>query len=272
MLVQHHVFYVTGGASGLGLATVRAIVKEGGYVAVLDMDVEGGEKIEMELKELVKFVRCDVRSEDDVAAAIKSIDKVWGDRKVGGVVHCGGVGMVGKTDQTLGANNEPFSLDTFRETIDINLVGSFNVARLVAQRIASSFPPPKSHRHPDSPDVTDDRGVIILTSSVSYEEGQMGQAAYASSKAGVAGLVLPMARDLARHGIRVVAIAPSIFETAMGAHTSPKVKASLLATSLFPARMGHADEFAHLAMAVIGNQMLNGSVLRLDGGSRMAKM
>lgn len=203
----------------------------------------------------------------------------------------------------------PFSLDVFREVIDINLVGSFNVARLVAARIAKSFPPPPDHSHPDAPPVEHDRGVIIFTSSVSYEEGQMGQTAYASSKAGVVGLVLPMARDLARYGppmlfcspaetepqyadvllpfclisppgIRVVAIAPSLFATAMGANTSPRcasplpapcsmrlltgyvlrrVKEGLLKSTLFPARFGEASEFGHLAVSVIENSYLNGT-------------
>ncbi|KAL8292815.1 hypothetical protein RQP46_000509 [Phenoliferia psychrophenolica] len=259
--IEHNVFYVTGGASGLGLATVHELVKRGAYVAVLDMDEELGERIEMELKELVIFIRCDVRSEEDVIGAIATVDKKWGTRAVGGVVHCGGVGMAGKT---VGNDGEPFSLDVFREVIDINLVGSFNIARLIAARIIKSTPAVPSYKNQGAPAVDADRGVIILVSS--------GQAAYASSKAGVVGLALPMARDLARYGIRVVAIAPSLFGTAMGASMSDKVREGLLKSTVFPTRMGLPEEFAHLSVAILENQMLNGSVIRLDGASRMAKM
>ncbi|KAM0749752.1 NAD(P)-binding protein [Meredithblackwellia eburnea MCA 4105] len=269
MQIKSRVFYVTGGASGLGLGTVHELVKRGAYVSVLDLNEELGERIEMELKEVVIFNKCDVTKEEDIIKAIAETDKKWGDRLVGGVVHCGGVGMAGKT---IGNDLEPFPLDVYRQVIEINLVGSFNVARLVAQRIIKSHPPPPSHKDKGQPEVTEDRGVIIFTSSVSYEEGQMGQTAYASSKAGVVGLTLPMARDLARFGIRVVSIAPSLFDTAMGANTSPKVKESLLSTTLFPRRFGQASEFAHLAASIIENGMLNGSVIRLDGGSRMSKM
>lgn len=157
---------------------------------------------------------------------------------------------------------------------DINLTGSFIMSARVAARIIKSTTAPARHDNnsPTPPPRELDRGVIILTSSVSYEEGQMGQVAYATSKAGVVGLALPMARDLARYGIRVMAVAPSLFSTAMGANTSTKVKAGLLNCTLFPARFGEADEFGHLAIAIIENQMLNGSVIRLDGGSRMTKM
>lgn len=269
MHIAHNVFYVTGGASGLGLATVHEIVRLGGYVAVLDMNIEAGERIAMELPELVLFSQSDITSEEDVLKAIARTDHKWPTRTVGGLVHCGGIGMAGKTLSTEG---EPFSLEAFRHTVEVNLVGSFNVARLVAARIARSHPPPRSHRHPDSPYIEDDRGVIILTSSVSYQEGQMGQAAYGSSKAGVAGLVLPMARDLARYGIRVLAIAPAIFETPMGASAPVQVLDSLRNTHLFPTRFGRPLEFAHLVVACLENQMLNGTVIRLDGGSRMSKM
>ncbi|ORY88170.1 hypothetical protein BCR35DRAFT_277220 [Leucosporidium creatinivorum] len=269
MKVKHNVFFVTGGGSGLGLATVHELVKLGAYVAVLDFDEEAGEKVAKLLQACVIFCKCDVRSEEDVKKAIKAVDTKWKGKKIGGVVHCGGVGMAGKT---VGNDGKPFPLDVFTETLNINLVGSFNVARLVAAHIIATSPPLRSYKTPDSPEVTEDRGVIIFTSSVSASEGQMGQTAYASSKAGVEGLVLPMARDLARYGIRVVAIAPSIFSTAMGASTPPKVREGLLRTTLFPARFGDPHEFAQLAVAVVENSMLNGSTIRLDGGSRMSKM
>ncbi|KAK4701752.1 hypothetical protein P7C70_g4476, partial [Phenoliferia sp. Uapishka_3] len=303
--IAGNVFYVTGGASGLGLATVHKLAKLGAYVALLDMNSELGESVAEGLREHAQFVRCDVRSEEHVEAAIAFIDKTWGEKPVGGVVHCGGVGMVGKT---LGNDGTPFSLDVYREVIDINLTGSFNVARLIAARIVKSTPAPPSYRNPDAPKVEADRGVIILTSSVSFEEGQMGKQKTGNRRmrpliyvflqvkrrmrarrcgresqnlgfthlilpqAGVAGLALPMARDLSRYGIRVVAIAPSLFETAMGANSSQKTRENLLNGTLFPARFGKSEEFAHLAIAILENQMLNGTVIRLDGGSRMAKM
>lgn len=206
---------MTGAGSGLGLATTRHLVHFGAFVLALDFNEQTGLELQKELPGKVMFVKADVKDEDEVRAALDGLDKgAWSDKRVGGLVHCGGVGMAGKT---VGNDGEPFSLDVFAETININLVGSFNVARLVAAHIIKHSPA----TNPSKP-VEEDRGVIIFTSSVSATEGQMGQAAYASSKAGVEGLVLPMARDLARYGIRVTCVAPSIFATSMGAQTPEK--------------------------------------------------
>ncbi|GAA5898960.1 hypothetical protein JCM5296_004427 [Sporobolomyces johnsonii] len=269
MKVAHFLWIVTGAASGLGLATVHELVRLGGYVAVLDLDPDKGKQVEMLLSGCAAFFECDVGDEESVKRALQNVKTKWPERKWGGVVHCGGVGMAGKT---VGNDGTPFSLDVFREVHRINLLGSFLVASHVAAELIKQSPPPHDYSHPDAKDVNEDRGVIILTSSVSATEGQMGQTAYASSKAGVEGLVLPMARDLARYGIRVVCIAPSLFSTNMGANTSDKVRASLLRTTLFPPRFGTPPEFAQLAVQVVENGYLNGTVIRLDGGSRMAKM
>ncbi|KAM0791130.1 hypothetical protein ACM66B_004416 [Microbotryomycetes sp. NB124-2] len=273
MLIEGNVFFVTGGGSGLGQATVDELIKRNAAgVCVMDFDDEAGERIKQKYdNERVLFHLCDVRSEQDVSNAIKQARDKWPTRTIGGVVHCGGRGMAGKT---VGNDGQPWSLDLYRDIVDINLVGSFNVARLVAAQIVATSPKlPKSSKSANAAaaEVKDDRGVIILTSSVSATEGQMGQVGYASSKAGVEGLVLPMARDLARYGIRVVCVAPSLFSTAMGAGTSDKVKQGLLNSTLFPQRFGDPPEYAHLACAIIENTYINGTTIRLDGGSRMSK-
>ncbi|BGP31547.1 hypothetical protein JCM10296v2_003317 [Rhodotorula toruloides] len=265
MDVAEKVWIVTGGASGLGAAVVAALVARGGFVAVLDLNEEAGSQAEKQYGQSVAFFRCDVGDEQNVKQALKGVKERFRGRKWGGVVHCGGVGMAGKT---VGNDGTPFSFDVFSEVHRINLLGSFLIASNVASEIVSQHPSPSR----TAERLTADRGVIILTSSVSATEGQMGQVAYASSKAGVEGLVLPMARDLARHGIRVMAIAPSLFTTNMGKNTSPKVRESLLSTTLHPVRFGEPEEFAKLAVGIIENGYLNGGTIRIDGGSRMAKM
>lgn len=222
MLIPDSVFYITGGSSGLGLATVQHFHQLGAYIAILDVQEGPGQALASSLGARAVFARCDVRSEEDVSAAIEVVQSKWGGKRVGGLVHCGGVGMVGKT---VGSDGSPFDLSTFKDVIDINLTGTFVIASHIAALIARTTTPPSNPatRPPGTlPAQEDDRGVLIFTSSVSYEEGQMGQVAYASSKAGVVGMVLPMARDLSRYGIRVAAIAPSLFSTAMGANSSAK--------------------------------------------------
>ncbi|KAK4046119.1 hypothetical protein OIV83_006345 [Microbotryomycetes sp. JL201] len=273
MRIQDNVFFVTGGGSGLGQATVDELIKRGAAgVCVMDFDEDAQDRIIQKYdQKRVLFQLCDVRSENDVKSAIEHARSKWPSHAIGGVVHCGGRGMAGKT---VGNDGEPWSLDLYRDIVDINLVGSFNVARLVAAQIVATSPKlPKSSTSANAAasQVKDDCGVIILTSSVSATEGQMGQVGYASSKAGVEGLVLPMARDLARYGIRVVCIAPSLFSTAMGAGTSDKVKQGLLNSTLFPQRFGEPPEFAHLACAIVENTYINGTTIRIDGGSRMSK-
>ncbi|BGP24152.1 hypothetical protein JCM10295v2_003059 [Rhodotorula toruloides] len=266
MDVAEKVWIVTGGASGLGAAVVSALVTRGGFVGLLDLNAEAGSEAEKQFGRSVAFFRCDVGDEENVKQALKGVKGRFQGKKWGGVVHCGGVGMAGKT---VGNDGTPFSFDVFSEVHRINLLGSFLIASNVASEIVSQHPSPSRD---STQRLTSDRGVIILTSSISATEGQMGQVAYASSKAGVEGLVLPMARDLARHGIRVMAIAPSLFTTNMGKNTSPKVRESLLSTTLHPVRFGEPEEFAKLAMGIIENGYLNGGTIRIDGGSRMAKM
>ncbi|GAA5842411.1 hypothetical protein JCM11251_004220 [Rhodosporidiobolus azoricus] len=306
MLVQDHIYLVTGSSSGLGLATARLLLQRGAYVAAFDLREaeEGvfaphtvakggqdgeeqnaksaftvgaplpsgrGDGKENKRENRVFFTTCDVGDESSVNAAITAVKRHWNGRRWGGVVHCGGVGMAGKT---VGNDGKPFSFEVFQEVHRINLLGSFliasRVASILAQQYTSSLSSSSSTKAP--PQAQEDQGVIILTSSVSATEGQMGQVAYGSSKAAVEGLVLPMARDLGRYGIRVMCLAPSLFATSMGKNTSPKVKESLLATTLFPPRFGQAEEYAQLAVQVVENGYLNGGVIRIDGGSRMAKM
>lgn len=222
MLIPDSIFYVTGGSSGLGLATVHHLLNLGAYVAILDVQEKAGQALAASLGDRTIFARCDVRSEEDVGAAIELVQAKWAGKRVGGCVHCGGVGMVGKT---VGSDGSPFDLATFKDVIDINLTGTFVIAAHIAALIIRTTKAPANPATRPSgtaPAQEDDRGVLIFTSSVSYEEGQMGQVAYAASKAGVVGLVLPMARDLSRYGIRVAAIAPSLFATAMGANSSDK--------------------------------------------------
>ncbi|BGP39489.1 hypothetical protein JCM10449v2_003439 [Rhodotorula kratochvilovae] len=265
MDIANLVWIVTGGASGLGAACVNALRAKGGYVAVLDLKASSDDDKAGE--DRVARFQCDVGDEESVKKAIKEVKARWQGRTWGGVVHCGGVGMAGKT---VGNDGTPFSFDVFSEVHRINLLGSFLIASNVAAVLASQRGP--IPRDVSDPENVRDAGVIVLTSSVSATEGQMGQVAYASSKAAVEGLVLPMARDLARYGIRVMNIAPSLFSTNMGKNTSPKVRAGLLSTTLHPPRFGIPDEFAKLAVGIIENGYLNGGTIRIDGGSRMAKM
>ncbi|GAA5908731.1 hypothetical protein JCM6882_008188 [Rhodosporidiobolus microsporus] len=306
---QDKVFIVTGASSGLGHATARLLLQRGAYVAALDLrepdegafapfvpavEGKGGEGKNAKSAFTVGaplpngkdasagkdsgsgdrlfFTRCDVGNEESVDAAIEAVKKHWPGKRWGGVVHCGGVGMVGKT---VGNDGTPFSFDMFQEVHRINLLGTFLITSRVASVLVSQYLsslPSSSSSSRAPPQAEEDQGVLVVTSSVSATEGQMGQTAYASSKAAVEGLTLPMARDLARYGIRVMCLAPSLFATSMGKNTSPKVKQSLLATTLFPVRFGQADEFAQLAVQVVENGYLNGGVIRIDGGSRMAKM
>jgi len=249
MHIQDNVFIVTGGASGLGAATARMLAENGATVVIADVQAEAGQALAAELKG--QFVRCDVTQEADGQAVVDAAVKLGVLR---GLVNCAGVAPAVKTVGKDGAH----PLDVFQRAVNINLVGTFNMARLAAEAMSRT----EAAEHGE-------RGIIINTASVAAFDGQMGQAAYASSKAAVAGLTLPMARDLSRNGIRVMTIAPGIFETPMLMNMPQEVRDSLGKMVPFPPRLGLPTEFAHLARAIIENVMLNGETIRLDGAIRM---
>jgi NAD(P)-dependent dehydrogenase (short-subunit alcohol dehydrogenase family) len=249
MQIQDNVFIITGGASGLGAATARMIADAGGKVVLADVQVEAGTALAAELKG--RFLRCDVTSEADGLAVVAAAQEMGTLR---GLVNCAGVAPAVKTV----GKDGPHPLEVFQRTINVNLVGTFNMARLVADAMGKT----------EAGD-SGERGVIINTASVAAYDGQIGQAAYGSSKAAVVGLTLPMARDLARSGIRVMTIAPGIFETPMLMGMPEEVRDALGKMVPFPSRLGRPSEYAHLARAIIENAMLNGETIRLDGAIRM---
>ncbi len=252
MELEGCVALVSGGASGLGEATVRHLVQSGSRVSVLDLGEEGGEKIASELGEAVVFCKTDVTHEESVKAAVhKTMDKFGA---IHAAISCAGVATPAKV---LGKEG-PMPITHFNEVVQINLIGTMNVIRLAAEQMVRN-----------APNADGERGVVVNTASVAAWEGQFGQAAYAASKAGVVGVTLPVARELAEHGIRVVTIAPGLFETPMLAGLADKVKESLYAMTLFPKRLGRPIEFAKLVSHIMENPMLNGEVIRLDGGIRM---
>lgn len=252
MQLANHTFLVTGAASGLGAATAERLVAGGANVILIDLS----EAVEDQAKRLgssAVAMRGDVVSLDDIQAAVDRAVAMGG---LHGVVHCAGIVSVAKL---LDRDGNPAELEAFSRTISINLIGTFNVLRLAAAAMAKNAPE----------DDDGERGVIINTASIAAYDGQVGQAAYSASKAGVAGMTLPLTRELSRHGIRVMTIAPGIFETPMMQGIPDEAVASLSSLVPFPKRLGKAGEFAALAEHIITNTMLNGSVIRLDGGIRM---
>lgn len=260
MQVQGNSFLVTGGASGLGEAVVRAISNQGGQVIIADLNEGAGQALVSELGENVRFVRCDVTSGDDVQAAVDLAEKDFGSLQ--GSINCAGIAVVQKL---LDRDNNPADLDQFSRGVTINQVGSFNVARLVAASIAKRV---AAHANPDS-EQNADNGIIINTASIAAFDGQVGQASYASSKAGVVGMMLPLARELTRHGIRVMTIAPGVFATPMMQSLPEKARTQLESAVPYPKRLGAPTEFAKLVTHIIDNAYLNGEVIRLDGAIRM---
>ncbi|MER9066014.1 SDR family NAD(P)-dependent oxidoreductase [Mesorhizobium sp. M0902] len=242
---------VTGGGSGLGEATARALAAGGARVAVLDLGIERAAKVAADIGGIA--VRCDVSDAESGAAAVAEAAETLGAPRI--LVNCAGI-VVGM--KTIGKDG-PHPLDQYRKVIEVNLIGTFNMIRLVADRTARLEPLQGG-----------ERGVIINTASVAAYDGQIGQAAYSASKAGVVGMTLPVARDLARSGIRVCTIAPGIFRTPMMAGMPQEVQDSLGAAVPFPSRLGEPSEYAALALHIIENQMLNGETIRLDGAIRMA--
>jgi NAD(P)-dependent dehydrogenase (short-subunit alcohol dehydrogenase family) len=248
--VSGRTFLVTGGGSGLGAATARELAGAGGTVVVADVDAKHGEEVARELGGAARFVETDVTDEAAVTAAL---DAAGGE--LHGVVNCAGIGWA---ERVVGRDG-PHDLERFARVVQVNLVGTFNVIRLVAARMTQN-----------EPTASGERGVIVNTASVAAFDGQIGQVAYSASKAGVHGITLPVARELGRFGIRVCTIAPGIFDTPMMAQASDEVRESLHAQVPWPPRFGQPAEYAALVRHVVENEMLNGETIRLDGGIRMA--
>ena len=253
MEVAEKVFVVSGGASGLGEATARLLARSGGKVVVADMNAEAGNHVAGEIGARAKFVQTDVTNEDQVQAAVNAAVESFGG--LHGAISCAGVGMAMRIVSKMG----PHPLDVFKTVIDINLIGTFNVMRYAANVMAQN-----------DPNEGGERGVIVNTASVAAYDGQIGQCAYAASKAAIVGMTLPAARDLAKLGIRCVTIAPGLFDTPLMAMLPEEAKASLGQSVPFPNRLGQPDEFAQLAKQIIELPMLNGETIRLDGALRMA--
>lgn len=244
---------VTGGASGLGEAAVRSIIRLGGRAAILDMAEDKGTALAGELGGSAIFHKTDVSSESEVGSAIAAAIGKFG--SVNTVVNCAGIATAAKTVSSKG----PFPLNLFELTLRVNLIGTFNVIRLASVEMAKNAPTGEG-----------ERGVIINTASVAAYDGQMGQAAYSASKAGIVGMTLPIARDLAASGIRCNTIAPGIFETPMAMLMPDTLKQSLISQVPFPSRFGRPDEFAALVQHIIENAFINGETIRIDGAVRMA--
>jgi NAD(P)-dependent dehydrogenase (short-subunit alcohol dehydrogenase family) len=247
-----NVFIVTGGGSGLGEATVELIIEGGGKAVIADVNRATGEALATRLGAATRFVECDVTSEEHGRRALAVALEAFGG--VQGLVNCAGVGVPGKV---LGRDG-PLPLEKFARIVAINLTGTFNMIRLAAEAMAKG-----------APNAAGERGVIVNTASVAAFDGQIGQPAYAASKAGVVGMTLPIAREFARTGIRVVTIAPGLFETPMMAGLPPEAQQSLAAQVPFPSRLGRPGEFAALVKHIVENEMLNGETIRLDGAIRM---
>lgn len=254
MLIPGKVFVVTGGGSGLGAAVARMLVDADARVVIADVNIEAGERVSAELGPTsARFVRTDVTSEADGLAAVNAALETFG--HLHGLVNCAGIAPV---EKVLGRDG-PHRLENFVRAVGINLVGTFNMVRLAASIIQK-----------EEPDGEGERGVIVSTASIAAFDGQIGQAAYAASKGGIVGMTLPIAREFARYGIRVVSIAPGIFETPMMAGMPQDVQDALGKGVPFPQRLGHPYEFAALVRHICENTMLNGEVIRLDGALRMA--
>ncbi|HLS22052.1 MAG TPA: 3-hydroxyacyl-CoA dehydrogenase [Paenalcaligenes sp.] len=249
MEIKNNVFIVTGGASGLGAGTVRMLSEQGAKVVIADLQDEPGQALAKELDQ--HYIHCDVTSAADAQA---TIDKALTLGSLYGLINCAGVAPAARTIGREAAHD----LDLFRKTVEINLIGTFNMNRLAAFAMSKN-----------EPQDTGERGVLINTASVAAYDGQIGQAGYAASKAGVAGMTLPIARDLASLGIRCVTIAPGIFGTPMIFGMPQEVQDSLAASIPFPSRLGRPEDYAKLVYSIIDNEMINGETIRIDGAIRM---
>ena len=252
MEIKNSTFIVTGGSSGLGAATVEMIVAAGGNAIIADVNKAQGEALAARLGKQTRYVECDVTREDHGKAAVDAAIKGFGG--LNGLVNCAGIAI---GEKTVGKEG-PHSLEKFAKVININLIGSFNMIRLAADAMSKQ-----------QPNAAGERGVIVNTASVAAFDGQIGQAADAASKGGVVGMTLPIARDLSRSGIRVMTIAPGIFETPMLLGMPQEVQDALGKMVPFPSRLGKPHEYAQLVRHIAENEMLNGEVIRLDGAIRM---
>jgi NAD(P)-dependent dehydrogenase (short-subunit alcohol dehydrogenase family) len=250
MEIAHKVFIVTGGASGLGAGTVRMLAASGGKVLIADIQDALGESLARELGQ--RYIHCDVTQESDGQRAVAAAQELG---SLFGLVNCAGIAPATRIVGKHGVH----PLELFQKAVSINLVGSFNMMRLAAQVMSAN-----------TPEATGERGVLINTASIAAFDGQIGQAAYAASKAGVVGMTLPIARDLAKLGIRCMTIAPGIFGTPMIFGMPQEVQDSLAASIPFPPRLGRPEDYAKLVQSIIVNDMLNGETIRLDGAIRMA--
>lgn len=253
MQIKDRVFLITGAGSGLGAGVARMVVEGGGKAMLLDVNEEALKKAADELGSSAHYLKTDVTSEEDGKSAVAAAKSAFG--RVDALVNCAGVAP----GERIVGRDGPHRLDSFARTISINLIGTFNMLRLAAEAMSAN-----------EPGESGERGVIINTASVAAFDGQIGQAAYSASKGGVAAMTLPAARELARHGIRVLTIAPGIFGTPMLFAMPQEVQDSLGASVPFPSRLGKPEEYASLVRHIIENQMLNGEVIRLDGAIRMA--
>ncbi|WP_066251114.1 3-hydroxyacyl-CoA dehydrogenase [Neobacillus drentensis] len=243
---------VTGGASGLGEATVRNIVRNGGRAVIFDQSEENGVRLQNDLEEAVLFIKANVTIEEDIQAAVEQASEFMGG--VNTVVNCAGIGI---GEKVLGRNGL-HNLSLFSKVINVNLIGTFNVIRIAAEKMTLN-----------EVNEQGERGVIINTASIAAFDGQIGQAAYSASKGGIVGMTLPIARELARYGIRVMTIAPGLFHTPMFDTLPQEAKDSLGKMVPFPSRLGHPSEYAQLVQSIVENSMLNGETIRLDGAIRM---
>ena len=253
MQLENKGVLITGGASGLGAACVRLLARSGAKVVIADLNNEVGSALAQELGGSTLFVKTNVADESSVQAAVQTVVEKFGSLNV--LINCAGIGSA---ERILGKNG-PGSLETFTKVVTVNLIGTFNSIRLAAAAMANN-----------QPNEGGERGVIINTASVAAFDGQIGQAAYSASKGGIVGMTLPVARDLSRHGIRVMTIAPGIFDTPLLGSLPEPARQSLGQQVPFPPRLGRPDEYAALAKHIVENEMLNGEVIRLDGAIRMA--
>lgn len=253
MNIQNHTFIITGGSSGLGAGCARRLAAQGANVVIADVNDEAGRALAANLGGNVGYVQTDVTSPEAVRALVDATVDSYG--ALHGAINCAGIAIAQRVLGREGVHE----LDAFNRVIQVNLIGTFNLIRLAAEAMAKNEPNEKG-----------ERGVIINTASVAAFDGQIGQAAYAASKGGVVSLTLPLAREFARSGIRVMTIAPGLFNTPMLAGLPEKARESLAQQVPFPSRLGDPDDYAHLAEHIINNDMLNGEVIRLDGAIRMA--